>query len=345
MSYPTPTFGWTRREALLGIPSLALFARELLASAPDPLFHAFGELPSPGRVHRVLAAGPPAAVLLCVLAPEKLLGWPSSLPAGALEWLPETVRSLPVLGRLAGRSSTLSLERLLALRPDLVLDVGTVDGTYLSAAERIHDQTGIPFLLLGGPLSRSAELLRLTGQALGVEARGEVLARAAAALLTPCEQAVRERPSVYLARGDDGLETALPGSVNAEALEAACGRNVAQAEGGNVGRVSREQILAWNPDWVVTQSEGFWKRAVTDPFWSALRAVREGRLRLAPAVPFGWLDGPPGVNRLFGVRWLGAQLGTVPPPADWLTWAEELHELFYQVRPGREALRNLLRLP
>lgn len=35
-------------------------------------------LPAPGHIRRVFAAGPPAGVLVAVLAPEKLLGWPTT---------------------------------------------------------------------------------------------------------------------------------------------------------------------------------------------------------------------------------------------------------------------------
>lgn len=95
-----------------------------------------------GGVSRVFAAGPPAAVLVYVLAPELLVGWPSPLSAAALELLGEPARRLPVVGRLAGRGSTVSLEALVGFAPDLVLDVGSLDATYVSMAERVRSQTG-----------------------------------------------------------------------------------------------------------------------------------------------------------------------------------------------------------
>ena len=63
------------------------------------------------------------------------------------------VRERPFLGRLSGRGSTIPLEKLLALEPDLILDTGTVDATYLSAAENVHERTGIPYLLVPGRLA------------------------------------------------------------------------------------------------------------------------------------------------------------------------------------------------
>ena len=32
--------------------------------------------------------------------------------------------------------------------------------------------------------------------------------------------------------------------------------------------------------------------------------VRENFTYMAPNLPYGWFDAPPGVNRLIGVRWL-----------------------------------------
>ena len=85
----------------------------------------FGRLPSPARVQRVFAAGAPAGVLVAALAPDKLLGWPMQLSAPARKLLGPVPAALPHLGRLAGRGSTVSVETLLQLQPDVILDAGT----------------------------------------------------------------------------------------------------------------------------------------------------------------------------------------------------------------------------
>jgi hypothetical protein len=85
----------------------------------------------------VFAAGPPAAVLITALAPERPLGWPMTMSDRARALLQAPARDQPLLGRLAGRGSPVSVESLLALQPHLVLDAGTVDGIYSSAAQRV----------------------------------------------------------------------------------------------------------------------------------------------------------------------------------------------------------------
>lgn len=152
---------------------------------------------------------------------------------------------------------------------------------------------------------------------------------------------------MYLARSADGLETASAGAINAEIIEAAGGRNVAATGRAGVARVSMEQVLGWSPDWVLTQDRNFHRLAQSDAVWRTLPAVREGRVLLAPDLPFGWLDGPPSVNRLLGVKWLAAQLrrGSAPGRAalaETIADAQRFHALFYGVSPSREAVQGWL---
>lgn len=92
----------------------------------------------------VVSAGAPADMLLLAVAPEKVVGF-SSFDFSRQTAIPfhDDIRSLPKLGRLAGRASTLSLEALLALKPDLVIDCGNADETWLSGqtSERTNSHT------------------------------------------------------------------------------------------------------------------------------------------------------------------------------------------------------------
>ena len=265
------------------------------------------------------------------------MGWSWNVPAESLSLLAPSLRDLPVLGRLSGRGSTVPMEKLVALKPDLIVDAGTLDATYLSMAEQVHRQTGIPYVLVDGRLADSARQLRDSATLLGVATRGETLAQYAETSLLQCHQ--NRRFKVYLARGADGLETALPGSVNGECIEAACGINAVPAgHSGGLARVSPEQLLLWSPEFIVTQNSEFFASARTDSFWQRLSAVREGRLLLAPSQPFGWFDGPPGINRLIGVRWLFTHLHGNGKANAWLAAAREFYRLFYGHNPKDEAL-------
>ena len=86
-----------------------------------------------------------------------------------------------------------------------------------------------------------------------------------------------ERPRVYLARGPEGLETGVRGSINAEIIGRAGAINIAEApRQRGVVTVSMEQILAWNPEVIVTWDARFYGRAGTIPAGRAWRQFRTG---------------------------------------------------------------------
>lgn len=341
------------RRALLRTLALSpLLASAIARASHGVMTMPFGKLPKADAVRRVLAAGPPAAVLVTVLAPETLLGWPWTLSDDALAMLPQVRRDLPRTGRLVGRGGGLGTEALLALQPDLILDAGTVDPTHVSGIERIWQQTGVPCVLVDGRLADHPAQLAHVGRLLGVAARGEALAEQAQQILDLAQTVLAtvstdERPRVYCGRGMDGLETGLERSINMEAIEFVGGRNVAaQAGQGSLAQTSMEQLLDWNPDVILSQNAAFIQRVRRDPLWKDIPAVRNGRVHLAPSLPFGWLDGPPGVNRLIGVRWLLSILypGRHPELSQARTMqaAIEFHQHFYGITLVPASLEKMM---
>jgi ABC-type Fe3+-hydroxamate transport system substrate-binding protein len=131
----------------------------------------------PERVQRVFAAGPPASILLYTLAPETMLGWPRANSKAEAAFMPPQYAGLPELGRLTGRGDTANVEVVLASRPDILFDYGTIDPTYMSLADRVQQQTRLPYLLIDGRFERIPEAYRTLGRLLGLEDRAEKLAR------------------------------------------------------------------------------------------------------------------------------------------------------------------------
>ena len=121
----------------------------------------------PANVSRVFPAGPPAAILLYTLAPELLIGWPrANRPEECAYMLPE-ICTRPEVGRITGRGNTANLETVLALKPDLILDVGSTSATFVSLAERVQEQTRIPYALLDGRFAGIAATYRTLGALIG----------------------------------------------------------------------------------------------------------------------------------------------------------------------------------
>lgn len=291
----------------------------------------------PDHVSRVLTAGPPASVLVYVLAPDKLTGWVREPSADEKAFLTPAVRDLPTFGRLTGQGGTANMEAVIAARPDLIIDVGSVNATYKSLADKVQQQTGIPYVLIDGSFKNSAATLRQVGDLLGVKPRAEELASYAENTLKTLDDGLAkvpaaDRPKVYYGRGPEGLETGLAGSINLEILEAAGATNVAASAGkGGLSNVSLEQVLGWNPDVILAASPKFAAGVEADPSWTSVNAVKAGKVFATPALPFGWFDSPPGINRLIGIRWLEALLYPKTFGGDLKADVRTFFKLFYQV--------------
>jgi iron complex transport system substrate-binding protein len=303
------------------------------------------EITSP--VRRVFAAGGPASIFVYTLAPDALLGWTRSPSPEERPWLPAPYADLPTMGRLTGRGNTANVEVVLAARPDVVLDFGSVGGTYVSLADRVQQQTKVPYVLLDGSLSATARAYSLAGDLLGAADRAAELARYVERTLSDVDRRVasvprERRPRVYYARGPRGLETAAPGSINAESLDRLGVRNVAEGGGRGLTTVSLEQVLAWNPEVILTLEPAFHAAVARDPSWRGVRAVREGRVHLVPLLPFPWVDFPPSVNRVIGLRWLGHVLYPDAFPGGIRDEARSFYGLFYHRVPDEQQLDSLL---
>jgi iron complex transport system substrate-binding protein len=292
-------------------------------------------VPVPAQVKRVFPAGPPAAILLYTLTPDSLIGWPRANSPAEREFLLPDVGARAEIGRITGRGNTANLEVVLALKPDLILDVGSVNPTYVSLADRVQQQTGIPYALLDGRFDAVARGYRTLGALIGREGAAEIHARIAEetiAIITQRVSAVtpQRRPRVYYARGPRGLETGLGGSINVETIELLA-QNAAGETRGGLANVSIEQVLIWNPDVIITIDQDFAASVWNDPAWAPIAAVRARRVHLSPKLPFGWVDFPPSVNRLIGLWWLAKILYPELVPEDLRALTRDFYARFYHV--------------
>jgi iron complex transport system substrate-binding protein len=333
-----------RRALLAGLAATLLVPDRARAATMED--SAGRSVPVPARVERVFPAGPPAAILLYTLAPDLLLGWPrANRPEECIYMLPD-ICARPEVGRITGRGNTANLETVLALKPDLILDVGSTSETFVSLAGRVQDQTGIPYALLDGRFVALSMAYQKLGQLIGRQAEAEGLAVYTHRTLTAIAERIanvtpEQRPRVYYARGPRGLVTGLGGSINVETIEL-IGRNVAGGAPGGLANVSIEQVLLWNPDVIVTIDQDFAAAVRNDPPWASVKAVRDNQVHLAPKMPFGWVDFPPCVNRLIGLWWLAKILYPERFPEDLRLLTREFYARFYHATPTDSQIDHVL---
>jgi iron complex transport system substrate-binding protein len=334
---------------LFTAPVAALMLATLIgvsAKAGDYTDSAGRRVVLPDHVANVLTAGPSADVLVCVLAPDKLMGW-SRAPQPP--YLPKGAARLPVTGLMLGPNAPDAAGIVSRLHPDLVIAAGMVTPERSALADRLQQQTGVPVILVDDSMTRIASVLRSVGAVLGVKDHAEDLA-------TYAEHAVdalrgrllivpsRPRPRVYYARGANGLETALPGSPAGEFIDEAGAINVAGALGRDQRvQVTVDQVQGWAPDIIIAEHRSFYNAVRHDPAWSQISAVRDRKVYLAPASPFGWADDPPGVNRLIGLYWMSDLLYRDATQEDLRDTVSEFYETFYGIKLTDKDLDALIK--
>jgi iron complex transport system substrate-binding protein len=333
-----------RRTLLTGLAAGLLAPKQ--ARAETVTDSAGRTVPVPANVARVFPAGPPAAIVLYTIAPDLLLGWPRANRAEEREFLLPEIGSRPEVGRITGRGNTANLEEVLRLKPDLILDTGTVTDTYISLADRVQQQTGIPYALLDGSFGGTANAYRILGALIGRRDAAEGLARYTEETMKSITGRIdgipnERRPGLYFARGPRGLETGLGGSITVETIELLA-QNVAGETRGGLGNVSIEQVLVWNPDVIVTIDQDFAAKVYDDPAWAPIAAVRARRVHLSPKLPFGWVDFPPSVNRLIGLWWLGKILYPDLFPENLRPLTRTFYEKFYHVNVTDQQIDRVL---
>ena len=314
------------------------------------------------QVGKVFGYNPMVTSLVFALAPEKIagLGMPP-MPPERMMADPDYL-SLPVLGVMGGLfgggKNTFDREAVVRAGTDAILSLTlfALDEVEVEAADRLQGELNIPVLVYDGSLDRTGEVLRRVGGLLGVPERGEELAAYFEKKYYEIQRVVAtiprsERRTVYYAQSPTGLLTEPRGSRHGEIIEHAGGVNVAEVhEQRGCGRspVGADDLARWDPDVIIMISEEgksperLCNRARTDPFWSRLKAVRQGAVHEPPGGMYQWFDRPPSVNRLMGLIWLSNLLYP-----EWFGWdmVEEtraFYRLFYRMELGAKQVETLL---
>ena len=262
----------------------------------------------PAKVTRVFPAGPPAAIMLYTMAPDLLIGWPRANRPEEREFLLPDIGSRPEVGRITGRGNTANLEMVLALKPDLILDVGSTSETFVSLATRVQEQTGIPYALLDGRFVAIANSYRTLGALTGRRAQGEDLADYTHRTITLITERIANIPA-----------RAAPACLLRARSARARNRSwrLDQCRNHRIDCAQRRGRTPGRARHCVDRAGAGLESGRHHHHRSGFRGAREkrsglgrrrrgaaGRVHLSPKLPFGWVDFPPSVNRLIGLWWL-----------------------------------------
>lgn len=229
-----------------------------------------------------------------------------------------------------GTAKEFDLEGCIALNPDLVI----LPAKLKNAAETL-EQLGIPVLLVNPESGEQLEqMIALLGQATGTQERAEELLDFIAGQRENLETllAEAEKPRVYLAGNSALLSTAGANMYQSDMMVLAGGENVAAELSDTYwAEISYEQLLAWNPEYIVLASDASYtvEELLVDPNLADCTAVKNGNVLQLPGDAEAWDSPVP--SGILGSVWLAARLHGDLLPED---QAEEIIASFYETFYG-----------
>jgi iron complex transport system substrate-binding protein len=244
----------------------------------------------PLKVTRVVGTGGAVDEWILLLgSPEKLVA-----TSNAVKSNPWYIRAYPKIKDVPTPigASDVNMEELLKTKPEVAI---LLSG--MSPMQSKIEKSGIPFVVL--ERRNPEELMRgimIAGQILGPKEAKRAAqfcsyyrANIHQVLTKTAYLPEERRLKVYCGSGTKPLSTEGKESIVTSWIELAGGENVA-AENGLTGMsqpVSMENIIAWNPDVIITSPEG--KNAIlNDLSWSVINAVKKKRVYINPKGVYSW---------------------------------------------------------
>lgn len=269
----------------------------------------------PADITRIAPSGAVATMMLAAIAPECMVTVNTTPSDRQMAFLSSNLASLPETGQMYGSKANLNLETLLSADPQVVIDLGDKKGDMAADLDALQEQIGIPVIFLEADLPHMAEAFRTLGGLLSGKAdRGEAIASlidrtTAMAAENAAKITDDMRVCAMYTTGEDGLGTNAAGSVQAQVLELVGVENAVVVEdvtnkgGSNI--ISLEQLYNFDPDVILFDASSIYETVADDPAWAQLTAISTGKYYEVPGSPYSWLSGPPSMNMILGVWWLG----------------------------------------
>lgn len=308
------------------------------------------EVEIPAEITRIAPSGNLAQMILYSLAPDLMVGWSTDPGEDMTSYFPDEYKNLPIFGTFYGKKATLNKEALIAADPQIIIDMGEIKGNMAEDLDSLQEQLGIPVIFIKAELADSGEAYRVLGSLLGAEDRAEELAAYCDETISEAQEkaasiAEEDRVSVYYGGGADGLSANPADSSHGEVINLVGGKNVVETDfDSGANQANMEQLMLWNPDVILFTEEGAYDTVVQDETWKSLPAVANGNVYEVPSIPYNWIDRPPAVNRILGVKWLGNLLYPDVFDYDMTAEAQEFYKLFYRYDLPEDEAAELMAL-
>ncbi|WP_373264728.1 ABC transporter substrate-binding protein [Hungatella hathewayi] len=309
------------------------------------------EVEIPSEITKIAPSGPLAQIVLYTVSPDKLAGLAADFSDEAKQYIDEKYWGLPKFGQFYGKNASLNMEALIAEAPDVIIDIGEAKKTVKEDMDALQEQLNIPVIFVEATLPTMADAYEMLGDITGEKEQAGKLADYCRAEIGKADQnaaaiADADRKSVYFGLGDDGLHTNAKGSIHADVIDRIRAVNAADVEAvssGGGSEVSFEQVLLWNPDLIIVDSQKLYDTLTADPMWQELDAVKNGKIFKIPTAPYSFMSSPPSVNRMIGIEWLGNLVYPEIYTSDIREEVKNFYQLFYHIDVTDEKLEAILK--
>ena len=309
------------------------------------------EVEIPSEITKIAPSGPLAQIVLYTVSPDKLAGLAADFSNEAKQYIDEKYWGLPKFGQFYGKNASLNMEALIAEAPDVIIDIGEAKKTVKEDMDALQQQLNIPVIFVEATLPTMADAYEMLGDITGEKEQAGKLADYCRAEIGKADQnaaaiADADRKSVYFGLGEDGLHTNAKGSIHADVIDRIGAVNAADVEAvssGGGSEVSFEQVLLWNPDLIIVDSQKLYDTLTADPMWQELDAVKNGKIFKIPTAPYSFMSSPPSVNRMIGIEWLGSLVYPEIYTSDIREEVKNFYQLFYHIDVTDEKLEAILK--
>lgn len=256
------------------------------------------EVVLPAKVERIVPLGNTPRMITYLGLADKVVGiggmkWDDVTPLTAYAYaMKELWKDLPIVGTDSMGNTDYYPEQIISVQPDVILCTYTED-----IVKDIETKTGIPVVAVSmGTLFAEDydQSLRILGEACGVSERAEEVIAFIDTCLTDLQTRTadipeNEKPTVLSAaatfKGVHGIEGV---RLSDPVLDVIHANNIAAQDGGSdAAIVDREQILAWDPDYIFCDFGGVAlvrEDEASDPgFYAQLKAYNDGRIYQHPS--------------------------------------------------------------
>ena len=242
---------------------------------------------------------------------------------------------LPAVGSGKG----LNIEQIAALSPDLVI----IPSRLQDSVEQL-ETLNIPVIVVEPEtIDQFMDCVTLLGQAIGKEERASQLMgfyQDTMSMVNGLTQNITQRPNVYLSGSGDILTTCTSKMVQNDIIQMAGGNNVSsQLTDGYWTTISTEQLLAWNPDYILPVSYASYTTddIRNNPALAGVNAIKNNHVFLFPSAIEPWDYPTP--SSILGILWLTSTLHPdLYSPDEYLKVASNFYKTYFNIDVTAEEL-------